>query len=122
MPGTNAQGEVRCWFRMRAPVADDPFLNSCALAYISDDLPTDAAGRALAVPREEFEERWFSVSLDHTMWFHRPFDANDWHLQVFTCHAISDGRGLAIGHAFDTAGLHVATIAQEVLLRKRRSR
>ena len=72
------------------------------------------------VPREEFEASWFSVSLDHTMWFHRPFDANDWHLQVLTCHAISDGRGLAIGHAFDPAGLHVATIAQEVLLRKRR--
>ena len=120
VPGTDEQGRVSCWFRMRAPVAADPFLNSCALAYISDDLPTDAAARALALGREEFEASWFSVSLDHTMWFHRPFDANDWHLQVFTCHAISDGRGLAIGHAFDAAGRHVATIAQEVLLRKRR--
>ena len=120
VPGTDEQGRVRCWFRMRAPVDDDPLLHACALAYISDDLPTDSAARAMGESWERFEERWFSVSLDHTMWFHRPFDANVWHLQEFTCHAISDGRGLAIGHAFTPAGEHVATIAQEVLLRRKR--
>lgn len=111
---------TRSWFRMRAPVGDDPLLHTCALAYISDDLPTDAACRALDLPADAFEDGYFSVSLDHTMWFHRPIRADEWHLQEFTCHAFSDGRGLAIGHAFDEAGNHLATIAQEVLLRKRR--
>lgn len=120
VPGTDEQGRVRCWFRMRVPVDDDPLLHACALAYISDDLPTDSAARAMGETWETFESGWFSVSLDHTMWFHRPFDANEWHLQEFTCHALSGGRGLAVGHAFTPGGQHVATIAQETLLRRRR--
>jgi acyl-CoA thioesterase-2 len=68
----------------------------------------------------EEDNGWFSVSLDHTMWFHRPLKADEWHLQELTCHAFGDGRGLAIGHAFDADGMHLATIAQEVLLRRRR--
>jgi acyl-CoA thioesterase-2 len=120
VPGTDERGLTRCWFRMRVPVDDDPLLHACALAYISDDLPTDAASRTLGLGREAFEDGWFSVSLDHTMWFHQPFDANGWHLQEFTCHAFGDSRGLTIGHAFDPAGTHLATIAQEVLFRRKR--
>ena len=121
VPGTDERGLTRCWFRMRAPVDADPLLHACALAYISDDLPTDAASRAMGLQRDEFEADWFSVSLDHTMWFHQPFDANGWHLQELTCHALGDGRGLAIGHAFAPDGTLVATIAQEVLLRRNRN-
>lgn len=120
VPGSDDRGLVRSWFRMQAPIDDDPLLHTCALAYISDDLPTDAVGRVLKLGREEWEDGWFSVSLDHTMWFHRPIAADQWHLQELTCHAFGDGRGLAIGHAFDAAGAHLATIAQEVLLRRRR--
>jgi acyl-CoA thioesterase-2 len=120
VPGTDERGLVRCWFRMKAPLADDPLLHTLALAYISDDLPTDSVGRALGLEMYEDDNGWFSVSLDHTMWFHRPVRANEWHLQELTCHAFGDGRGLAIGHAFDADGTHLATIAQEVLLRRRR--
>jgi acyl-CoA thioesterase-2 len=121
VPGTDDRGLTQCWFRMRLPVDADPLLHACALAYISDDLPTDAASRALGLQRDVFEEGWFSVSLDHTIWFHQPFDANEWHLQELTCHAFGDSRGLAIGHAFDVAGTHLATIAQEVLFRRKRN-
>ena len=64
---------------------------------------------------------WFSVSLDHAIWFHRPIRIDDWHLQTFTCHGFANGRGLAIGHVFTPDGTHAATIAQEVLVRKRRN-
>lgn len=120
VPGTDERGLDRCWFRMTAPLDDDPLLHTLALAYLSDDLPTEAVGRALGLDMYEEEGGWFSVSLDHTLWFHRPIRADEWHLQELTCHAFGDGRGLAIGHAFDVAGNHLATIAQEVLLRRRR--
>jgi acyl-CoA thioesterase-2 len=117
---TDAVGTTRCWFRVPEGLDDDPLLHASAFAYMSDDLPTDAVVRAMRISREEFEAGWFSVSLDHTIWFHRPLRADDWHLQVFTCHGATSGRGLAIGHAFAPDGTHAATIAQEVLVRRRR--
>jgi acyl-CoA thioesterase-2 len=114
-------GRTRCWFRVPGPLADDPLLHVTALAYMSDDLPTDAVVRAIGVGRDDFEAGWFSVSLDHTIWFHQPVRADEWHLQDFTCHGFGDGRGLAIGHVFRPDGTHAATIAQEVLVRRRRA-
>ena len=63
----------------------------------------------------------FLASLDHSIWFHRPVKADEWHLHDFTCHSYGGGRGLAIGHVFSPDGVHVATVAQEVLLRDRRN-
>ena len=68
-------GRARCWFRMASQLADDPRLHTTALAYVSDDLPTDAVTRAMGIGREAFDGGWFSVSLDHTNWFHRPLRA-----------------------------------------------
>lgn len=123
VPGTDERGLNRCWFRMAGPLGDHPLQHTLGLAYISDDLPTEAVGRALGLDMfgdAEAERDWFTVSLDHAVWFHRPVRVDQWHLQEFTCHAFGDGRGLAIGHAFDVDGNHLATIAQEVLLRRRR--
>jgi len=61
--------------------------------------------------------RGFNASLDHTIWFHRGIRADEWHLQDFSCHGYSGGRGLSIGHVFAHDGSHVATVAQEVLFR-----
>ena len=60
----------------------------------------------------------FFASLDHTIWFHRSVHADRWHLHDFSCHNFTGGRGLAIGHIFDESGVHVATVAQEVLMRE----
>ena len=77
--------------------------------------------RATVVAATDTEpERWFGVSLDHTIWFHRPMRSDVWHLHDFTCHHVTGSRGLAIGHVFTAEGEHVATVAQEVLLRERR--
>jgi acyl-CoA thioesterase-2 len=123
VPGSGPRGRARAWFRMTEPIGDDPLLQACALAYISDDLPTDSVVRAHPLGRRPWEEvqgRIFTASLDHTIWFHRPVAADGWHLQDFTCHGFTGQRGLSVGHVFGADGTHVATVAQEVLLRERR--
>ena len=70
----------------------------------------------------EFDQRWFAASLDHSIWFHRPVRADVWHLYDFTCHSYTGGRGLTLGHVFTAEGVHMATVAQEVLVRRREPR
>ena len=60
------------------------------------------------------------ASLDHAMWFHRPTRADEWHLFDWDCHGLSGSRGMTVGNLFAPDGSHVATIAQEVLLRERK--
>ena len=117
-------GRVLAWMKATdalADVDDGPCLQQCRLAFISDDLPSDtvrAAYRTAGAGGAGVEP--FGVSLDHTIWFHRPMRADQWHLHDFSCHHLVDGRGLAIGHVFTHGGEHVATVAQEVLLREPR--
>jgi acyl-CoA thioesterase II len=120
---TAERGRTVGWLRMADPVGEDAALHACALAYMSDDLPTDAV---VAVQYPRFDGQWadqslWSASLDHAIWFHRPVRADEWHLQEFTCHGLISSRGLSVGHVFDRAGTHLASISQEVLLRSRRS-
>jgi acyl-CoA thioesterase-2 len=99
-------------------------MHRCWLAFLSDDLPTDAVIRAHPISAEgdEREGDLFCASLDHTIWFHQPLRADRWHLHDFACHHYVGGRGLAIGHIFGDDGVHVATVAQEVLVRDVRDR
>ena len=62
------------------------------------------------------------ASLDHSVWFHRPVRADDWLLVDMTGHGMIGSRGLATGPVFSVDGTHVATIAQEGLLRMRDKR
>jgi acyl-CoA thioesterase-2 len=59
------------------------------------------------------------VSLDHSVWFHRPVDVNGWLLVELVPMATGGGRGLSVGTVRSRDGQLVATIAQEVLLRRR---
>lgn len=98
-------------------------LHRCWLAFLSDDLPTDAVVRAHPDGADpEFHEHRFTASLDHTLWFHRPIDVTRWHLHDFTCLHLVGGRGLSVGHVFTADGVHAATVAQEVLVRDQRGR
>lgn len=121
-PSPIAPGRVGAWMRLTEDLGDDPVLHACALAYLSDDLPTDAVvARHPARSGASGPDRTFwNASLDHVIWFHRPSRATDWHLHDFTCRGLVGSRGLAIGSVFDAAGGHVATISQEVLVRPRR--
>jgi len=110
-------GRTLAWMKVNAALGDDQLLHRCWLAYLSDDLPADAVQAATEI---EDHDR-FVASLDHTIWFHRPVRADSWHLYDFTCHNYVGGRGLSIGHVFAADGVHVATVAQEVLLRGHRA-
>ena len=117
------EGRGIAWLRLYDEIGDDPVLQACALAYLSDDLPTDAVV-ALHPERpgpeqgDAFEHGFMSASLDHAIWFHRPPTADRWHVHDFTSHGYLSSRGLAIGHILAQDGTHVATVAQEVLVRK----
>lgn len=110
----------QAWFRIRKPLPSDPILHACALAYESDDLPTEAvvarhpdhvADPTLAV---------WNASLDHAIWFHTAPRADDFLLHDFTCPSLRGSRGLSVGHVFDPEGTLVATVNQEVLVRHKR--
>jgi acyl-CoA thioesterase-2 len=101
----------------------DAALHACALAYLSDMNAMDAivASRAGGPkPGEAWGGDWMGVSIDHAIWFHRPVRADDWLLLDFSGHGLIRTRGFATGQVFDRSGVHVATIAQEGLLRTRK--
>ncbi|MBU6328492.1 MAG: thioesterase family protein [Acidobacteria bacterium] len=106
------------WMRTLEDLEDDPVLNACALAYLSDEHLLGAAltGHSLIGDWE----RLMTASLDHALWFHHPVRVRDWHCFVLEGQAMADARGLSIAKIFDAEGLHVATAAQEALVRLRR--
>lgn len=107
----------RAWFRVTECVPADPALHQHALAYLSDHGPTRAAREPHSHLTDDARRQ--SVSLDHSVWFHRPADVNQWLLSELIPMATARGRGLAIGTLRTAEGVLVATIAQEVLLRER---
>ncbi len=122
LPDDIAPGRVGAWLRLDEAIGDDPVLNACALAYLSDDLPSDAvvARHPDRQPRNAPIRPFWNASLDHAIWFHAPVRAAEWHLHEATCRALFGNRGLAVGTVFDRAGRHVATLSQEVLIRPAR--
>ncbi len=122
---------VAVWMRVNHSSGDDPLINACALAYMSDDAPTGAAARhhpdnpnnAGNPEHEAGEEAWantfVSASLDHSVWFHRPIRADQWQLHILDGHGITGARGLAMGNVFGVDGTHHASVAQEILIRSK---
>ncbi|WP_062210637.1 acyl-CoA thioesterase II [Aureimonas sp. AU12] len=112
--------EQRIWVRVLGEIGDDPALNAAALAYLSDMtlLDTSLFAHGLSV----FDARIQAASLDHAMWFHRPVRVSQWLLYAQDSPSSSGGRGLTRGSLFDEAGVLVASVAQEGLIRPRRSK
>ncbi|WP_457027951.1 acyl-CoA thioesterase [Kitasatospora sp. P5_F3] len=111
------------WLRTGSPLpGDDPLLQVCALTYLSD--LTLASTTVLTVQPHRIQRtapaRIMLASLDHAMWFHRPFRADEWLLFAQRSPSASDGRGLAHGEFYDRQGNLVASAVQEALLRERR--
>jgi acyl-CoA thioesterase-2 len=119
MPSQPGSGRGSAWFRILHDVGDAPVHHACGLAYASDDMPV---GAAIAMhPARAFKiTDFFATSLDHAIWFHRPLRAETWHLYDFAVHALSNNRGMTLGHIFSADGVHIATVAQELLVRRRR--
>jgi acyl-CoA thioesterase II len=113
-------GRASAWLRVVDALGDDPVVHACALAYLSDDLATDPVASIHPDAAKWGDPGWSSASLDHAIWFHQPSRADEWQLHDFGCNRYHGSRGLAVGRVF-AGHAHVATVAQEVLLRRRRS-
>jgi len=107
----------RLWLRSRGRLPDDPSLHAIVLAYASDYSLLDAATMPHGITYSD--DSMQIASLDHAMWFHRPFRADEWVLYVSDSPSTSNSRGFARGSLFDRDGRLIASVAQEGLLRKR---
>lgn len=105
------------WYRASGKLPDDPALHRYVLAYASDF-------NFLSTSMFPHGVSWMTpgmqvASLDHAMWFHRPFRMDEWLLHVVESPSASGGRGLVMGRYFTQDGRLVATTAQEGLIRRR---
>ncbi|WP_406682169.1 acyl-CoA thioesterase II [Rhodobium gokarnense] len=103
------------WIRATGPLPDDQDIHDCALGYASDMTLLDTA--LFAHGRSVFDKDLQPASLDHAIWFHRPFRADDWLLYAQDGPNTSAGRGLGRGLVFTRDGTLVASVVQEGLLR-----
>lgn len=112
---------VATWLRFPEALDHDPRLHACALAYLSDLNPIDAG--VAAHPDPPAAGQWSSdhlcVSLDHSIWFHSAAKCDDWLLMDLFGRRFAGQRVFATGRTYTRDGVHIASIAQEGLLRLR---
>jgi acyl-CoA thioesterase-2 len=111
--GNEARNQV--WMRADGILPDDDLLHVCVLAYASDMTLLDS----ILVRHGVYWgfDKVIGASLDHALWFHRPFRADEWVLYDCASPTASGARGLATGRFFTQDGTLIATVVQEGLLR-----
>jgi len=109
------EARSRAWMRADGTLPDDDLVHVCVLAYASDMTLLDSvlARHGVAWGLDNV----LGASLDHAMWFHRTFRADEWVLYDCSSPSASGGRGLATGRFFARDGRLLATVVQEGLLR-----
>jgi acyl-CoA thioesterase-2 len=113
-PGTEPMR--RLWVRSIDALPDDPDLHRAMLAYLSDyGLITTLL---MPLGKSLMDDEFMLASLDHAMWFHRPFRLDEWLLYVCEGIAAYGSRGLARGRFYDERGTLVVSTAQEGLIRR----
>ncbi len=105
----------RLWIRADGDLPDDPLLHACVATYASDMTLFDTILQAHSVRWDD--ANFMGASLDHCMWFHRPFRADDWLLFDTDSPVAAGARGLARGFLFDRSGRLVVSMVQEGLAR-----
>jgi acyl-CoA thioesterase-2 len=105
----------RIWLKADGTLPDDPLLHVCAVTFASDMNLLDSVliHHGLAARLDPIS----MASLDHAMWFHRQFRADDWLLYVSSSPSASGGRGLATGQFYSRDGRLVASVTQEGMIR-----
>ncbi len=108
----------RVWFKAKHRLPDSPSLHQVLLAYNSDSA-------FITTAMKPHGATWWTkgmqvASLDHAVWFHRPFRADEWLLHVMHSPTAAGARGLVFGKVYTREGALVATTAQEGLIRQRR--
>lgn len=107
------------WMRANGRLPDDLAIHQCALAYASDFTLLDTA--LIAHGRQMFDPEVQLASLDHALWLHRPFRADEWLLYAQDSPSAYGARGFCRGQVFTRDGRLVASVAQEGLTRQRRT-
>ncbi|WP_440709670.1 acyl-CoA thioesterase [Herbiconiux sp. YIM B11900] len=107
------------WLRALGRLPDDPNLHRAALAYASDYTILESVMRRHGLPWASPELKM--ASLDHAMWWHRFARADEWLLYTQNSPSAGGGRGFALGSIFDRQGRLIASVAQEGMVRAKRS-
>lgn len=111
----NSEPCQRLWIRADGKLGDDPLLHACVAAYASDMSLFDTILQPHTVRWDD--SNFMGASLDHCMWFHRPFRADEWLLYDTDSPVATGARGLARGLLFDRSGHLVVSVVQEGLAR-----
>jgi acyl-CoA thioesterase-2 len=116
--GERREPHQRVWLRSAQPLSDDPLVHACAATYASDLLLLSAALPPHGVVIDD--PGVMLASLDHAVWFHAPFRADEWLFYDQEGSWAGGSRALCRGRFFDRAGTLVASVVQEGLVRVRR--
>jgi acyl-CoA thioesterase II len=112
-----ASPENLVWLKADGELPDDPLLHVCLMTYASDMTLLDTV---LLTHGVSWTDGMIAgASLDHAMWFHRPFRADQWLLYAQDSPSATGGRGLARGEVYTQSGELVVSVVQEGLLRRR---
>ena len=106
------------WIRSRGPLPDEPAIHQCTVAYVSDMTLIDTAVMPHGIAWTDDCHQM--ASLDHAMWFHRPFRADEWLLLDQQSPNAFGARGFTMGHLYTREGELVGSVVQEGLVRPRR--
>ena len=119
-PGVLGDPHQNLWIRLKGPLPDDPAIHRAALVYLSDMtlIDTVLVAHGYSIARGGFQ----TASLDHAVWLHRPFRADDWLLYAQDSPSAQSSRGLTRGMLYTSAGVLAATTSQEGLVRRRPDR
>ena len=104
------------WMRTRETLPKDNSVHQCVLAYLSDYTILNTASKHHGI--SYFQDNVHIVSLDHSMWFHNDFAADEWLLYVQDSPSASGSRAFTRGLIYDLSGNLVASSSQEGLMRK----
>jgi acyl-CoA thioesterase-2 len=101
----------RVWLKTEGAMPDDPVLHGAALVYSSDTTVLDSIITTHGLSWGH--DRIFAVTMNHSVWFHRPIKFDEWVLYATTSPVAAESRGLGTGHYFDASGQLLATVVQE---------
>ena len=110
-----SQARNRVWMTADGEMPDDPVLHNAAMIYSSDTTVLDSI-----ITTHGLSWGWdriFAVTINHSVWFHRPVDFSDWVLYATASPVAAESRGLGMGHFFNQDGQVVATVVQEGIVK-----
>jgi acyl-CoA thioesterase-2 len=105
----------RVWLKAEGPMPDDPVLHNAAMVYSSDTTVLDSIITTHGLSWGF--DRIFAVTINHSVWFHRPVRFDEWVLYSTTSPVAAESRGLGTGHFFDRFGTLLATVVQEGIVK-----